>query len=446
MGKYFGTDGVRGIANQQLTPELAYKIGRCGGYVLAGQVQKPNVVIGLDTRISGPMLEAALVAGLLSIGANVIRLGVVTTPAVAYLTRLLEADAGVMISASHNPVEDNGIKFFGRDGFKLFDQTELEIERLMDMAQDELPRPIGRDMGSVREDAESKYRYLDYLKTTCDSRFDGMKIVLDCAHGAAFELAPKVFREMGADIVTIGTEPDGLNINDRCGSTHPETLRREVLERQADMGLSFDGDADRLIAVDETGAEIDGDFLLCICGEAMNRKGKLKQRTIVTTVMSNIGFFKAVEGLGIRTARTAVGDRYVMEEMRKFGYNLGGEQSGHVIFLDYNTTGDGILTGLQLVDTVRQSGKKLGELRQMMRKYPQVLVNVKVGDKAKLQGNAAVRQAVADVERHLGDSGRVLVRPSGTESLIRVMAEGPDKRELESRVADIVQVIQAELA
>jgi phosphoglucosamine mutase len=424
---------------------LAYKIGRCGGYVLAGKADKPKVVIGLDTRISGPMLEAALVAGLLSIGASVIRLGVVSTPAVAYLTRVLQADAGVMISASHNPVADNGIKFFGGDGFKLSDETELEIERLMDAAADELPRPEGGDIGSVTVDDDAKYRYVEFLKTTVSHSFKGQKIVLDCAHGAAYELAPAVFRELGAEIITVGAEPSGLNINDGVGSTHPEYLREQVLAHGADLGLSFDGDADRLIAIDGDGEEVDGDFILCICGDAMKRAGKLKSDTVVTTVMSNIGFFKAAERIGLKTAQTAVGDRYVMEEMRKGGYNLGGEQSGHVIFLDYNTTGDGILTGLQLVDTLVGSGKKLAELKTLMRKFPQVLVNVRVADKSLYKDNAAILEAVAGVERELGDNGRVLVRPSGTESLIRVMAEGPERDQVEMYVSRIVDVVKAEL-
>lgn len=446
MGKYFGTDGVRGVANQGLTPELAYKIGRCGGFVLAGRVEKPNVVIGRDTRISGPMLEAALVAGLLSIGANVIRLGVVTTPAVAYLTRTLKADAGVMISASHNPVEDNGIKFFGADGFKLSDETELEIERLMDAELDELPRPVGGEIGTVLDNDQAKYMYLDYVKSTVDSSFKGYRIVLDCAHGAAYELAPKVFEELGAEVISIGAEPDGRNINEGFGSTHPKKLQKLVVERGAHIGLAFDGDADRLIAIDENGEEVDGDYILSICGQAMNQAGKLRQQTIVTTVMSNIGFFKGIESLGMKAAKTAVGDRYVMEEMRKGGYNLGGEQSGHVIFLDYNTTGDGILTALQLMDTVVKSGKKLSELKEIMRKYPQTLVNVRVADKSKLKDNAAVELAIRKVEEELGDNGRVLVRPSGTESLIRVMAEGPDKEQVEAYVQQIAEVIQRELA
>ncbi|MDO3413355.1 phosphoglucosamine mutase [Saccharibacillus sp. CPCC 101409] len=445
MGKYFGTDGVRGVANRELTAELAYKIGRCGGYVLAGKVEKPTILIGMDTRISGLMLESALIAGLLSIGANVVRLGVVSTPAVAYLTRTMKADAGVMISASHNPVQDNGIKYFGGDGFKLSDETELEIEALMDAEIDELPRPIGEGLGTIVNDDDSKFVYLDYLKTTVSTSFAGLKIVLDCAHGSAYELAPRLFRDLGAEIITLGTEPNGLNINDHVGSTHPEALREEVLRSGAHLGLAFDGDADRLIAVDDKGEIVDGDFILCICGDAMNRSGKLNGGTIVTTVMSNIGFYKAAEKLGLNTVKTAVGDRYVMEEMRKGGYNLGGEQSGHVIFLDHNTTGDGMLTAIQLVDTLAAAGKPLSELKAMMRQYPQLLVNVRVQDKSNYEGNPAILAAVEAVERELGSEGRVLVRPSGTEALIRVMAEGPDKDQLDRVVGQIADVVRSEL-
>lgn len=445
MGKYFGTDGVRGVANTELTPELAYKIGRCGGYVLTRTAAKPKIVIGRDTRISGQMLEAALTSGLLSIGADVVRVGVVSTPAVAFLTKELNADAGVMISASHNPVQDNGIKFFAGDGFKLSDETELEIEALIDAEVDELPRPIGGDVGSRIDAREFAQKYVEFLKTTVKTTFDGLKIVLDCAHGSAYELAPQIFRELGADIITVGAEPDGKNINDGVGSTHPEYLREQVLAHGADLGLSFDGDADRLIAIDELGEEVDGDFILCIIGDRMKREGKLNHDTIVTTVMANIGFFKGAEQIGLKTAQTAVGDRYVMEEMRRGGYNLGGEQSGHVIFLDYITTGDGILTALQLVDTVKQSGKKLSQLKTLMRKYPQKLVNVRVADKSLYQGNEAILNAVAEVEAELGDNGRVLVRPSGTESLIRVMAEGPEKELVDAYVDRIAAVVKEQL-
>lgn len=445
MGKYFGTDGVRGIANRELTAELAYKIGRCGGYVLTKEVAKPKVLIGLDTRISGNMLEASLTAGLLSIGADVILLGVLSTPAVAYLTRTMGADAGVMISASHNPVEDNGIKFFGRDGFKLLDETELEIEALMDQEVDELPRPIGKELGTVKFDTDAKWKYVDYLKTTVKHRFDGMRIVLDCANGAAYELAPKIFADLGAEVITMAAEPNGLNINDQCGSTHPEKLQEEVVRQKADLGLAFDGDADRLIAVDATGEIVDGDHLLLICGESMKREGRLNGNTIVSTVMSNIGFYKAVDQYGLQSVKTAVGDRYVMEEMRKSGFNLGGEQSGHIIFLDHSTTGDGMLSGIQLVDTLKADGKSLAEAKTMMRQYPQVLVNVRVADKSKYAGNEAIEQAVANVEKELGDNGRVLVRPSGTESLIRVMAEGPEADLVEAYVQQIAEVVQREL-
>lgn len=444
MGKYFGTDGVRGVANQDLTPELAYKIGRCGGYVLAGQLIRPNVLIGMDTRISGPMLEAALVAGLLSIGADVTRLGVVTTPAVAYLTREMGADAGVMISASHNPVEDNGIKFFGSDGFKLSDDTELEIERLMDATEDHLPRPIGRATGRVIDDDDAKYRYTDYLRSTIQSTLKGLKIVLDCAHGAAYELAPRVFSELGAEVTTIGAYPNGLNINDQCGSTYPTALQAEVVRQQADIGLSFDGDADRLIAVDETGDIVDGDYIMAICGNALNRAGKLKNSTVVSTVMSNLGFFKGLEQQGMQSKQSAVGDRYVMEEMRKGGYNLGGEQSGHLIFLDYNTTGDGILSGLQLVNNIQKSGRSLSELKQIMNKYPQVLVNVKVKSKHGWDNNKNIKAAIAKVEADLGDDGRVLVRPSGTEALIRVMVEGPEESVIQHMSEQIAKQIEQE--
>lgn len=446
MGKYFGTDGVRGVANEVLTPELAFKIGRCGGYVLTAQAaHKPKVVIGLDTRISGAMLESSLIAGLLSIGVNVVRLGVVSTPAVAYLTRKLGADAGVMISASHNPVADNGIKFFAHDGFKLSDQTENEIERLMDESVDQLPRPTGTEIGSVVMEEDASRMFIDYLKTTVTHSFAGLKIVLDCAHGAAFSIAPTVFKELGAEVITIGASPNGLNINDGVGSTHPEFLRAEVLKQGADLGLAFDGDADRLIAVDDNGDEVDGDYILLILADALKRQGKLAHNTVVTTVMSNIGFFKAAQGQQLGTKQTAVGDRYVMEEMRKEGYNLGGEQSGHVIFLDYNTTGDGVLSALQLVNVVVGTGQRLSDLKSIMRKFPQVLVNVRVADKSTFVGNAAIAASVAAVEAELGDNGRVLVRASGTENLIRVMAEGPDEEMVNQFVQRIANVVRTEL-
>lgn len=449
MGKYFGTDGVRGVANTELTPELAYKLGRCGGYIVTRESrnERPKVVVGRDTRISGPMLERAIIAGLQSIGAEVIRLGVISTPGVAYLTRALEADAGIMISASHNPVQDNGIKFFGGDGFKLLDEMEAEIEALLDAEKDELPRPIGGDIGTVLNYKEGAQKYLQYLKGTVQNRFDNLKIVVDCANGSASALAAQLYADMEADVITLACNPDGLNINDKCGSTHPEALQQAVVEHGAVLGLAFDGDADRLIAVDEKGELVDGDFIMAICGVAWKRRGKLKNNTVVSTVMSNIGFYKALEAEGIETRQTAVGDRYVMEEMLKGGFNLGGEQSGHIIFLDYNTTGDGLLTGLQLLDVVAETnGKPLSELAaETMTQYPQILVNVRVADKSKLTGNIAVKSAVEEIEEKLGSNGRVLVRPSGTEPIVRVMAEGPDKAELEAYVEHIAYVVKKEL-
>ena len=445
MGKYFGTDGVRGVANTELTSELAHRIGRCGGYVLARGVNRPKVVIGMDTRLSGVMLESAIVSGLLSTGTDVVRLGVVPTPAVAYITRLLGAQAGVMISASHNPMQDNGIKFFGQDGFKLSDETESEIERLIDAKEDKLPRPTGGEIGRIIEDGDSSLRYLNHLKTTIESNFNGLKIVLDCAHGAAYDLAPKLFIDLGAEVIVMGAEPNGVNINECCGSTDLRALKKEVVIQKADLGLAFDGDADRLIAVDNNGDEVDGDFILCICGHALARKGQLQKNTIVSTVMSNIGFYKALDRLGLNTVKTSVGDRYVMETMRQGNFNLGGEQSGHVIFLDYNTTGDGMLTGIQLVNVIKQSGQKLSELRTMMKQYPQVLVNVKVSNKKSFEKNRLIWNTIREIEQKLSDNGRVFVRPSGTEACIRVMAEGPNTTELKKFVSKIVDVVKSEL-
>ncbi|GAA0414239.1 MAG: phosphoglucosamine mutase [Bacillota bacterium] len=441
MGNYFGTDGVRGVANKDLTPELAFKLGRIGGYVLTKETQRPKIIIGRDTRISGHMLEGALVAGLLSIGAEVMRLGVISTPGVAYLTKATSSQAGVMISASHNPVEDNGIKFFGPDGFKLTDDQENEIEALMD-GEDELPRPIGADVGSVNDYFEGGQKYLSFLKDTVDNDFGGLKIAFDCAHGATSSLATHLFADLEADIYSIGSSPDGLNINDGVGSTHPEKLQAFVKEKDADIGLAFDGDGDRLIAVDEKGNLVDGDQIMFICAKYMNEKGALRHNTVVSTVMSNIGFYKALEENGMRSDKTAVGDRYVMEEMRKGGYNLGGEQSGHIIFLDYNTTGDGMLSALQLVNVMTETGKPLSELAEEMTIYPQILKNVRVSDKKEALNHPEIKKEIAAVEEELGEQGRVLVRPSGTEPLVRVMVESPTKEECEKYVNQVVAVIE----
>ncbi|HHY20648.1 MAG TPA: phosphoglucosamine mutase [Bacilli bacterium] len=444
MSKYFGTDGVRGEANTELTPELAYKLGRIGGYVLTKDRDKPKVLIGRDTRISGEMLEAALVAGLLSIGAEVMRLGVISTPGVAFLTKALSADAGVMISASHNPFEDNGIKFFGPDGYKLLDEQEAEIEALLD-AEDELPRPVGEALGQVSDYFEGGQKYLQYLKQTVHEDFSGIHIALDCANGAASSLAPHLFADLEADISTMGTSPNGVNINEGVGSTHPEALAAFVLEKGADIGLAFDGDADRLIAIDEKGQTVDGDQIMYICAKYLNEQGLLKHHTIVTTVMSNLGFFKALEKVGIETKKTDVGDRYVMEEMRNGGYNLGGEQSGHIIYLDHITTGDGMLSALQLVNIMKATGKPLSELAGEMVKYPQTLVNVRVSDKEAVQTNERVAEAIAQVEEKMAGNGRVLVRPSGTEPLVRVMVEAETEALCHDYAETIANVVKAEL-
>ncbi len=445
MGKYFGTDGVRGVANKELTPELAFKLGRYGGYVLTKDVNKPKILIGRDTRISGQMLEGALFAGLLSIGAEVMRLGVISTPGVSYLTKALQAEAGIMISASHNPVEDNGIKFFGPDGFKLTDEQEQEVEALIDGEEDTLPRPAGEDLGQINDYFEGGQKYMQHLKQTVDYDFAGLHIALDCAHGATSSLASHLFADLEADITSIGSSPNGLNINKDVGSTHPESLQELVKEKGADIGLAFDGDGDRLIAVDEKGNIVDGDQIMYICAKHMNQQGTLNHNTVVSTVMSNLGFYKAVESNGMKSDKTAVGDRYVMEEMRRGGYNLGGEQSGHIIFLDHNTTGDGMLSALQLVNVLKETGKPLSELAGEMQKFPQVLKNVRVIDKQRVQTHPRIQEAIQSVEEEMGDSGRVLVRPSGTEPLVRIMVEAPTEEQCETYVNKVVEVVQDEL-
>jgi phosphoglucosamine mutase len=445
MGKYFGTDGVRGVANSELTPELAFKLGRFGGYVLTKDKDRPKVLIGRDTRISGHMLEGALVAGLLSIGAEVMRLGVISTPGVSYLTKVLGAQAGVMISASHNPVADNGIKFFGPDGFKLSDDQEADIEQLLDIENDQLPRPVGANLGQVNDYFEGGQKYLQYLKQTVDEDFSGIHVALDCAHGATSSLATYLFADLDANISTMGASPNGLNINDGVGSTHPEALAKFVLEKGADIGLAFDGDGDRLIAIDENGQIVDGDQIMYICGKYLKEQGRLKHGTVVSTVMSNLGFYKGLESHGIQSVQTAVGDRYVVEEMKKGGYNLGGEQSGHIIFLDYNTTGDGLLTGLQLVNIMKVTEKSLSELANEMKKFPQALVNIRVSDKHHVTDNDKVKQIIDAVEAEMNGNGRVLVRPSGTEPLVRVMVEAPTEESCQAYVNSIAEVVKEEM-
>ena len=447
MGKYFGTDGVRGEANVELTPELAFKLGRFGGYVLSQHEEEtPLVFVGRDTRISGELLEHALIAGLLSVGIRVYKLGVIATPGVSYLVRTEKASAGVMISASHNPALDNGIKFFGGDGFKLDDDRELEIEALLDAAEDTLPRPSAQGLGTVMEYPEGLRKYQEFLVST-GVQLEGMHVVLDTANGAASTSARQIFADLGAQLTVIGENPDGLNINDGVGSTHPELLQEKVKEVGAAIGLAFDGDSDRLIAVDENGEIVDGDKIMYIIGSYLSSKGLLEKNTIVTTVMSNLGFHKALDAKGIQKEITAVGDRYVVEEMRKSGYNLGGEQSGHVVIMDYNTTGDGQLTGVQLTKIMQETGKKLSELAAEVTIYPQKLVNIRVENsmKDKAMEVPAIREIIEKMEAEMAGNGRILVRPSGTEPLLRVMAEAPSDQEVDYYVDTIAAVVQAEI-
>ncbi|EGO2612711.1 phosphoglucosamine mutase [Enterococcus faecalis] len=448
MGKYFGTDGVRGIANKELTPELAFKLGRYGGYVLSqheDSSRKPRVLVGRDTRISGEMLEQALIAGLLSVGIEVFQLGVISTPGVAYLTRLQKASAGVMISASHNPAEDNGIKFFGADGFKLVDDQEAEIEALLDAEEDTLPRPSAEGLGSLDEFPEGLLKYSQFLVQSIPGDLADMTVCLDAANGATATAVNRVFADLETDFYTMGTNPNGLNINDGVGSTHPEALAEMVVEKGADAGLAFDGDGDRIIAVDELGRIIDGDKIMYICAKYLAEKKRLKKDTIVTTVMSNLGFHKAVEEIGLKDVVTQVGDRYVVEEMRKNDYNFGGEQSGHMIFLDYNTTGDGMLSGIQLLNVMKQTGKKLSELADEVTIYPQKLVNIRVTDKNGAMEVPAIKAVVEQAEAEMNGEGRILVRPSGTEPLLRVMAEAPTQEKVDYYVDKIAEVVRAEI-
>ncbi|WP_155974183.1 phosphoglucosamine mutase [Streptococcus ruminantium] len=447
MGKYFGTDGVRGEANIELTPELAFKLGRFGGYVLSQhETEVPRVFVARDTRISGQMLEAALIAGLLSVGIHVYRLGVLATPGVAHLVKTEKASAGVMISASHNPAQDNGIKFFASDGFKLDDALEAEIEGLLDAEEDTLPRPSAQGLGDVVEYPEGLRKYQQFL-VSAGIELEGMKVALDTANGAASTSARQVFADLGADLTVMAENPDGLNINEGVGSTHPEQLQKLVKETGSRIGLAFDGDSDRLIAVDENGDLVDGDRIMYIIGKYLADRGLLAKNTIVTTVMSNLGFHKALDREGIEKAVTAVGDRYVVEEMRKEGYNVGGEQSGHVILMDYNTTGDGQLTAVQLTKIMQETGKTLSELAAEVTIYPQKLVNIRVENsmKDKSMEVPAIAAIIEKMEAEMAGNGRILVRPSGTEPLLRVMAEAPTDAEVDYYVNTIADVVRAEI-
>ena len=444
--KYFGTDGVRGVANQELSPELAFRVGRAGGYVLTrhSDRKRPQVLVSRDTRVSGKMLESALIAGLLSVGIEVLRLGVVTTPGVAYLVRAQEADAGVMITASHNPIEYNGIKYFGSDGFKLSDELEYEIEQLLDAPADELPRPAAAGLGVVDDYKEGALKYTSFLEQTIATDLTGLKVVVDAANGATSAFIANLFADLNVDLIPIHDQPDGLNTNLDCGSTHPASLQAAVVEHQADLGIAFDGDGDRCIAVDHEGKLVDGDKIMYICGKNMEENGRLKQDTVVTTVMSNLGMYKALEAHGMKSVKTKVGDRYVVEEMLKHGYNLGGEQSGHIIFLDHNTTGDGMLTALQLLQVVKSTGRTLKDLAAEVTTYPQELVNITVADKEAAMTNPQLQAIIAEVETEMNGDGRILVRPSGTEPLLRIMAEAPTKELVHDYVSRIAAVAEAE--
>lgn len=442
MGQLFGTDGVRGIANMELTPELAFKLGRAATALFGKQIEKPVFLIGRDTRISGEMLESALAAGICSAGGKVIVAGVMPTPAVAYLTKKLNVQAGVVISASHNPYPDNGIKFFAATGYKLPDAVEDKLEKLLLSPEDTMPRPTGDKVGTISYHHDLLKEYTSYVLSTVDTDFAGLKIVVDCANGAAFVAAPVVLRKLGAEVIAINNSPNGTNINNQCGSTHLEQLKQAVIEHKADLGIAHDGDADRCLAIDENGNVIDGDQMMVICALEMMKRDKLKDNTLVATVMSNIGLHQAMRKAGGKVEVTQVGDRYVLENMLNKGLVLGGEQSGHIIFSEYATTGDGLITAVHLIAAMRRTGKKLSELGALMTRFPQVLVNVRVATKNGWEDNAAIADATKKGDAELGEDGRILVRASGTEPLIRVMAEGPEMKQLERIVNEIAQVVK----
>lgn len=444
MTRLFGTDGIRGVANQApLTPEITYRLGR---HIVATLLERQGVsrarlVIGRDTRLSGPMLEAALVAGALSAGAECYTVGVLPTPAVAFLSRHLEAHGGVVLSASHNPFEDNGIKLFSPDGTKFPDAWEDEIEARLEAA-DRAPRPTGGAVGRLVVYDRAETDYLAFCRRGVDLRLDGLAVALDSAHGATYRLAPRLFRSLGARVVALGVRPDGTNINRRCGALYPEALQKKVRASGAQIGLAFDGDGDRLICVDNRGEIRDGDYILAICARHLASRGQLKGNLVVTTVMANLGLDRSLAEAGIRTVKTQVGDRYVLEEMRKVGANVGGEQSGHLIFLDRSTTGDGLISALQLLTIIQETGKSLAELSRCLTKFPQVLVNVAVREKPFLEAIPRLAERIRAVEERLGGKGRVLVRYSGTEPLARVMLEGEDQGQIEALARELAGIIE----
>ena len=450
MGRMFGTDGVRGIANKELTPELAFEIGQAGAYVLTGSTgKKPVILVGKDTRISGDILECALTAGLCSVGAKVVSAGVIPTPAIAYLVRRFGFDAGVMISASHNPFEHNGIKFFSGEGYKLKDETEEKIEAIILDKAEEVKRAVCEDIGHREEDYSLADEYIKFVMSVTDVRFDGIKMAIDCANGSASVTAKRALEGLGAEVFVTCDKPDGININKDCGSTHIENLAAFVKETKADVGLAFDGDADRVLAVDENGDMVDGDKIMAVCALDMRSRGKLEDNTVVATVMSNLGFFKMGEKEKLNIKRTKVGDRYVLEEMLKCGHKIGGEQSGHVILLDHNTTGDGLVTGITLVSVMKRTGRKLSDLASVMKVYPQVLINAKVKNEFKSEDKymavPEIREKISELEAAFAGSGRVLIRPSGTEPLVRVMIEGHNEEEIKRYAEELAHLMEEKL-
>ena len=445
MARLFGTDGVRGTANTQLTPELAYRLGRAAAQYFGREVQRPKIIVGRDTRLSGTMLAAALGAGICSAGGDAYLLGGICTPAVSYLTEQVGANAGVVISASHNSFEDNGIKFFANNGYKLPDAIEDEIADIVAQDIDYSTAPNGSSVGKIIVQEGLDELYIKHILNTAPCRLRGLRVVMDCANGANSKIAPTILRLLGAEVIPIFDTPNGININNGCGSTHLEALRMKVIEYGADIGVANDGDADRCLVVDEKGRELDGDQIMLIIARELMRRKKLKDCMLVVTVMSNIGLHKAFKEMGGQTCKTKVGDRYVLEEMVKHGYNLGGEQSGHIIFSEFAKTGDGILTAVQLMCTMVQNNMRLSELAKLMTKYPQTLLNVPVKDKNGWEENRAIQEVVAKYSEELGDNGQILVRASGTEPLIRIMAEGPSQLQLEEIAGKIAAVVNAEL-
>ncbi len=447
MGVLFGTDGVRGVANSELTPELAFDLGRAGSYILANESEgnRPRILVGKDTRISGDMLEAALTAGICATGADVLSVGIIPTPAIAYLTKMYNASCGIVISASHNPVQDNGIKFFGPTGYKLPDALEEKIEQAVLAKTKNLPRAAGDDVGRVYEVNEAFNNYVNYV-LNCYSGpgiLNNMSVVLDCGHGAAYRVAPEVWRRIGAKVNVINNQPNGVNINYRCGSTNTDGLKRAVIENNADLGIAYDGDADRCIVIDERGNEIDGDVIIMICALDLYRQGLLNPPKVVATVMSNIGLDIALGRENISVESCGVGDRYVIEKMLETGAIIGGEQSGHIIFSNYSTTGDGLLTSVKIAEVIKRNGIGLSELAKEMEKQPQVLVNLKIDNKNVILEHERVKEALFAAEQKLGNWGKLVVRPSGTEPLVRLMAQGRDQIMIEEIIKDLKNTIEA---